>query len=104
MYRIMRRMKVTAIIDDQLIRETKELKQSSTTTEAIAKALKEWRDTRRIKSLNAQIAKDPIVIASGDAVRTLNRERNDRLVAVAAQEPRRSGRWIKSYNPLCQTD
>jgi hypothetical protein len=71
----MRRMKVTAIIDDQLIRETKELTQSSTTTEAIAKALKEWRDTRRIKSLNAQIAKDPIVIANGETIRNQNRRR-----------------------------
>jgi hypothetical protein len=71
----MRRMKVTAIIDDQLIRDAKELTQSSTTTEAITKALKEWLDTRRIKALNAQIAKDPIVIADGDSIRELNRMR-----------------------------
>jgi hypothetical protein len=75
MYRIMRRMKVTAIIDDQLIRETKELTQSSTTTEAIVKALKEWRDTRRIKALNAQIAKEPIVITDGETIRNQNRRR-----------------------------
>jgi hypothetical protein len=68
-------MKVTAIIDDQLIRETKELTQSSTTTEAITIALREWLDTRRIKSLNALIAKDPVVISGGGAIRELNRKR-----------------------------
>jgi hypothetical protein len=68
-------MKVTAIIDDQLIRETKELTQSSTTTEAITIALREWLDTRRIKSLNALIAKEPVVISSGGAIRELNRKR-----------------------------
>jgi hypothetical protein len=71
----MRRMKVTAIIDDQLIRDAKELTQSSTTTEAITEALKEWLHTRRIKALNAQIAKEPIVIANGGTIREQNRRR-----------------------------
>jgi hypothetical protein len=67
-------MKVTAIIDDQLIREAKKLTQSSTTTEAIVKALSEWLHTRRLKALNAQIAKEPVVIANGDTIRETNRK------------------------------
>ena len=46
LYRIVYRMKVTAIIPDDLIKNVKEYTQSSTITEAITIALKDWVDMR----------------------------------------------------------
>jgi hypothetical protein len=72
-YHIMYRMKVTAIIADELIYEVKEHTHCSTVTEAITVALKDWIDLYNIKELNKKIAENPIDITSGKQIRETNR-------------------------------
>ncbi|QQO07638.1 hypothetical protein [Breznakiella homolactica] len=67
-------MKVTAIIEDSLINEVKTASNSSTITEAITMALRDWLDLYHIKELNKEIAKKPITIESGRTIRELNRK------------------------------
>jgi len=74
-YRIMYRMKVTAIIADDLIYEVKEHTHCSTVTEAITVALKDWIDLYKIKELNKKIAENPINITSGKQIRETNRSK-----------------------------
>ena len=66
-------MKVTAIIPDDLINTVKEYTQSSTITEAITIALKDWVDIYNIKELNKKIAQNPIHINNGQQIRKINR-------------------------------
>ncbi|MDR2547290.1 MAG: hypothetical protein LBC96_07255 [Lachnospiraceae bacterium] len=66
-------MKVTAIIDDNLVNDVKAFTNSSTVTEAITIALKDWLDIYNIKELNKLISKNPIVIDDGKLVRDINR-------------------------------
>ncbi|MCL2128961.1 MAG: hypothetical protein FWH35_01230 [Treponema sp.] len=66
-------MKVTAIIDDNLVNNVKVFTRSSTITEAITIALKDWLDMYNIKELNKSIAKKPIVINNGQQIRETNR-------------------------------
>ena len=66
-------MKVTAIIADDLVNAVKEYTQSSTVTEAITIALKDWIDLYTIKELNKQIEKNPISINNGKKIRETNR-------------------------------
>ena len=72
-YRIVNRMKVTAIIDDDLVNNVKVYSQSSTVTEAITIALKDWLDMYNIKELNRNISKNPIFIENGQKIRDVNR-------------------------------
>ena len=73
MYRIVYRMKVTAIIADDLINDVKEYTHSSTITEAITIALKDWIDIYKIKELNKKIIQNPISINNGQQIRETNR-------------------------------
>ena len=66
-------MKVTAIIDDDLVNNVKVFTRSSTVTEAITIALKDWLDMYNIKELNKRIAKKPIIINNGQQIREKNR-------------------------------
>ena len=66
-------MKVTAIIADDLVNEVKTYTQSSTITEAITIALKDWVDIYNIKELNKKIAQNPIFINNGQQIRESNR-------------------------------
>jgi len=66
-------MKVTAIIPDDLVNTVKEYTQSSTITEAITIALKDWVDIHNIKELNKKIAQNPIYINNGKQIREKNR-------------------------------
>jgi len=66
-------MKVTAIIDDDLVNSVKVFTRSSTITEAITIALKDWLDMYNIKELNKSIAKKPIIIKNGQQIRETNR-------------------------------
>ena len=66
-------MKVTAIIDDDLVNNVRACTKSSTITEAITIALKDWLDTYHIKELNKKIAENPIFIEDGPKIRELNR-------------------------------
>jgi len=72
-HRMVHRMKVTAIIADDLIDTVKEYTQSSTVTDAITIALKEWIDIYNIKKLNKKIAQNPIHINNGQKIRKINR-------------------------------
>ena len=67
-------MKVTAIIEDALVNTVKEFTHSSTVTEAITIALKDWIDVYNIKELNKEISKNPIIIENGDEIRKVNRK------------------------------
>jgi hypothetical protein len=66
-------MKVTAIIEDALVNNVKEFTHSSTVTEALTIALKDWVDLYYIKELNKQISKKPIIIKNGKYIRQVNR-------------------------------
>ena len=72
-YRMLYRMKVTAIIADDLISNVKAYTRSSTVTEAITIALKDWLDMYNIKELNNRISKKPINIKNGHKIREINR-------------------------------
>ena len=72
-YRIVYRMKVTAIIADDLVNEVKAHTRSSTVTEAITIALKDWLDAYNIKELNKKISQNPIYINTGQQIREINR-------------------------------
>ena len=67
------RMKVTAIIDDDLVNNVKAYTRSSTVTEAITIALKDWVDIHNIKELNKKISQNPIFIDNGQEIRETNR-------------------------------
>jgi len=69
----MYRMKVTAIIDDNLVNNVKAYTRSSTVTEAITIALKDWLDMYKIKELNKSISENPIFIENGQQIRETNR-------------------------------
>ena len=72
-HRIIYRMKVTAILADELVNNVKTYTQSSTITEGITIALKEWVDLHNIKELNRQIKQNPIIIENGQKTREINR-------------------------------
>jgi len=72
-YRIIYPMKVTAIIADDLVNNVKAYTRSSTVTEAITIALKDWLDIHNIKELNKQISQNPINIENGQQIREINR-------------------------------
>ena len=72
-HRILCRMKVTAIIADDLVHSVKEYTRSSTVTEAITIALKDWVNIYNIKKLNEQIKQTPIFIGNGQKIRDINR-------------------------------
>jgi len=67
-------MKVTAMIADDLISNVKQYTRSSTVTEAITIALKDWVDIYNIKELNKQIKQTPIYIEDGRNIREINRK------------------------------
>jgi hypothetical protein len=68
-------MKVTAIIADDLINDVKAYTQSSTVTEAITIALKDWLDIYNVKELNRKIAQKPVFLKDGQKIRESNRKR-----------------------------
>jgi hypothetical protein len=68
-------MKVTAIIADDLINDVKAYTQSSTVTEAITIALKDWIDIYNIKELNKKIVQKPIFLKNGQKIREINRQK-----------------------------
>jgi Lhr-like helicase len=66
-------MKVTAIIADDLVNNVKAYTRSSTVTEAITIALKDWLDLYNIKELNKKISENPIQIDNYEQIREVNR-------------------------------
>ena len=75
MYRMYYRMKVTAIIADDLVNNVKAYTRSSTVTEAITIALKDWLDIYNIKELNKKISQNPLSIDNGQQIREINRSK-----------------------------
>lgn len=77
-YRIMYRMKVTAIIPDQLIKDVKAFAKVKTTTEALVIAISEWIKIRKLKELHKKILAKPIEFQPGFTaakVRALSRRK-----------------------------
>jgi hypothetical protein len=68
-------MKVTAIIADDLVNDVKAYTQSSTVTEALTIALKDWLDLYNIKELNKKIARRPVFIKNSQKIREANRRK-----------------------------
>jgi hypothetical protein len=68
-------MKVTAIIADDLVNNVKAYTRSSTVTEAITIALKDWVAIYNIKELNKKIIQNPIYIKNGHQIREINRSK-----------------------------
>jgi len=75
-YRINNRMKVTALIPDDLITEVKHYAGGKNLTDSLIVALEEWVSLRKIKELNKQVKKKPLQFIddfSADSVRLINR-------------------------------
>lgn len=75
---MIKRMKVTALIPDELIEEVKMLTHGRNTTEAIIIAMREWVSTKRLRQLNEKVRKEPLEFASGFSatkVRDINRRK-----------------------------
>jgi hypothetical protein len=67
-------MEIMAEISDDLVNDVVENSHSSTITEALTTVLQDWLDVYKIKALNAQIVKDPIIINGVEKIRMLNRK------------------------------
>ena len=75
--RIFNRMKVTAIIADDLVNNVMAYTRSRTVTGAITIALKDWLDVYNIKELNKEVASNPILIKNGQKIRKINRQNDN---------------------------
>ena len=74
--RIVYRMKVTALLPDQLIEEIKAYAKGRTLTESLTLALEEWLRLKKISRLNEQVRQQPLEFSKGfsaTGARTLNR-------------------------------
>jgi len=68
-------MKVTAIIDDSLIKEAMEYANASTITEALKVALNEYIALKKLKDLGNVIKMSPLKFnATAEDIRNTNRE------------------------------
>lgn len=77
-YRILYRMKVTAIIPDEIIHNVRSLSQGKNITESLVIALEEWISMKKILSLNKALEQSPLFFSrdfSAQKIRTLNRIR-----------------------------
>ncbi|MBA7619920.1 hypothetical protein ES703_27262 [subsurface metagenome] len=71
------RMKVTAIISDNLISEVKKYAKGKNLTESLTIALKEWLAVKRIKELNNLVKESPLEFNesfSTEKIREINRQ------------------------------
>lgn len=72
------RMKVTAILPDDLITEVQKYSGGKNITDSLQKALSEWLKQAKLKKLNQKLAKSPLVFQQGfssENIRNLNRDR-----------------------------
>ena len=70
-------MKVTALIQDDLIKDVKKLTDGKNLTESLTIALMEWVAQQKIKRLNTKIAKTPLTFHrnfSAEKIRSINRK------------------------------
>lgn len=73
---MMYRMKVTALLPDQLIEEVKAHAKGQTLTESLTLALEEWLRLKKISHLNEQVHRQPLEFSKGFSAgrsRALNR-------------------------------
>jgi len=71
-------MKVTTILPDDLVSEVRHYSKGKNITDSLLIALKEWLALRKIKELNKQVDKNPLLFDqnfSGETVRETNRMR-----------------------------
>lgn len=74
--RMICRMKVTALLPDQLIEDVKAHAKGQTLTESLTFALEEWLRLKKISHLNEQVHQQPLEFSKGFSAtrtRTLNR-------------------------------
>ncbi len=72
----MYRMKVTALLSDQLIEDVKAHAKGQTLTESLTLALEEWLRLKKISHLNEQVHQKPLEFSKGFSstrTRALNR-------------------------------
>ena len=77
-YRIVYRMKVTALIPDNIIKELKQFAGGRTLTESLIIALTEWISLKKIKKLNHLVEDHPLNFQEGVSaaqIRSANRKR-----------------------------
>ncbi len=68
-------MKVTAIIDDNVLKEAMKYSKASTITETLKLALNEYVRLRKLKELSKIIKNEPLEFSlTADEIRNLNRE------------------------------
>ena len=68
-------MKVTAIIQDELIKEVMAKTKAKNITESLKTALSEWLRMQKLKELNIQVSERPLEFKyGGDDIRELNRK------------------------------
>ena len=76
-YRIINRMKVTALIPDQLVRQIKHYSQAKNLTGGLLVALEEWVALKKISELNELIEQEPLKFKySAAEIRKMNRRRS----------------------------
>ncbi len=71
-------MKVTTILPDDLVSEVRHYSKGKNITDSLLIALKEWLALRKIKELNKQVDKNPLLFDqnfSAETVRETNRKR-----------------------------
>jgi len=75
-HRMVYRMKVTALLPDQLVEEVKAHVKGQTLTESLTLALEEWLRLKKFAQLNEQIHREPLKFSKGfsaASTRKLNR-------------------------------
>ncbi len=69
-------MKVTAIIDDTIIKDAMKYSRASTVTETLKVALNEYVRLQKLKALSRMIKEEPVQFnMSAEEIRNLNREK-----------------------------
>jgi predicted DNA-binding ribbon-helix-helix protein len=63
--RILDRMKVTALIPNEIIEEVKQRSKGKNITDALVIALSDWLATKRLQEINLKLAQDPLEFRSG---------------------------------------
>ena len=74
---MLHRMKVTALIADQLVYEVKKKAKGKNLTDCIVIALREWLAMQKLRELNNSLQKNPLKFRasfSAEKVRALNRK------------------------------
>ncbi|TGK79553.1 hypothetical protein EHQ23_18310 [Leptospira bourretii] len=75
-HRILYRMKVTAILPDELIIEVQKYTEGKNITDSLQKALSEWVKLAKVKKLNEKLRNKPLEFSSqfsAEKIRKINR-------------------------------